>query len=424
MPVADIFSETSMKQKAVAQLEAGTITVTVSNEGTGKYSVVETLADDGFHNSNLEMELNLENIKVTFTGETNTDNLKLKQNLDAVATPFSRITVTAHSEAEAPVFIKSSVLDMKVEGQVEEPRLLLTATHNTEMIGRVEGVVANSMELEVTPLEVRFDCKNKAKLSLPMDISGKVDLQNDVAVTINPAEQKASWTGLARFNQYKYSHFLSAGNAEKDMHVSATLNGEAALDMLTVPIEIPAMTVPFVGISTPSVQSVSVWDAAGLERFLITPQQTFSLESKWTYTKNPEMMSVEIDMEPVLNAINVNADVLRRYLEQGKDSAANVLSTSLEKIPKSISLPGFTIPVANVEVSPNFISVPDLSAISMPTLPVAVRMPQVSLPSMQQTLLIPTFGELNYILSVKTAMLTLNGNADLLNQEDIVARFR
>ncbi|KAL2082664.1 hypothetical protein ACEWY4_022482 [Coilia grayii] len=437
MPVADIFSETTMTQKTVAQLEAGTITLTLGNEASGKYAIFE-VSDDGTHKSDLEVVLNTETAKITFTGVTNSDLLKLKQNINAEATPFSRVTIDARSETETP-FIKSSIMEVKGEAQVDEPRLQLTATHNTEMTGRLEGVITNSVDFEITPFEVRFDSKNKenAKLSLPMQISGKVDFQNDIAFTINPAEQKASWTGLARFNQYKYSQFFSLGNGEKDMHFSATLNGEAGLDMLMVPIEIPAMTVPFIGITTPSVDGLSLWDAAGLQNILITPQQTFSLESKWTYTKNPEMMTVEIDMEPVFNAINKNIDVLRKHLDQGKDKATDILSTSYNQakqhyekfdMPKTITVPGFTIPVANVEVSPNTIPVPDFSGVPMPTLRVPavlrkINLPKVSLPKMQQTLLIPTLGDLNYVFSLKTAMLTLNANAELLNQDNIIARF-
>ncbi|XP_041951597.1 apolipoprotein B-100-like [Alosa sapidissima] len=417
MPVANIFSETTMTQKSLAQLEAGTITVTMGNEGSGKWAIFE-YSDEGTHKSDLEIVLNPETAKITFSAVTNSDLLKMKQNMNAEATPFSRINMDARAETETS-FIKSSIVELKGEAQVEEPRLLLTATHNTEMTGRVEGVIANSLEFEVTPFEVRFDSKNKenTKLSFPLKMSGKVDLQNDFAFTINPAEQKSSWTGLARFNQYKYSHFFTMGNGEKEMHVFATLNGDANLDMLMVPIDIPEMTVPFIGITTPSVNGLSLWEDAGLRKILITPQQTFSLDSKLKYTKNPEMMTVEIDMEPVFNAINKNVNVVRKHLEQGKDKAADLLSTSYNQAKEQYEK-------LNIEV-PNTIPMP---AISMPTLHMPavlrkIKLPKVSMPKMQQTLLIPTMGDLNYEFSIKTAMLTLNANADLLNQDNIIARF-
>ncbi|XP_062407569.1 apolipoprotein B-100-like [Sardina pilchardus] len=417
MPVANIFSETTMTQKSLAQLEAGTITVTMGNEGSGKWAISE-YSDEGTHKSDLEIVLNPETGKITFSAVTNSDLLKTKQNMNAEATPFSRISMDARTETETS-FIKSSIVELKGEVQVEEARLLLTATHNTEMTGRVEGVIANSLEFEVTPFNVRFDSKNKenTKLSLPLKMSGKVDLQNDFAFIVNPAEQQSTWTGLARFNQYKYSHFFSMGNGEKEMHVSATLNGDANLEMLMVPINIPAMTVPFIGITTPSVYEWSLWEDAGLRQILITPQQTFTLDSKLKYTKNPEMMTVEIDMEPVFNAINKNVNVVRKQLEQGKDKAADLLSISYNQAKEQYEK-------LNIEV-PNTIPMP---SISMPTLrmPAVLRkfkLPKVSMPNMQQTLLIPTMGDLNYEFSLKTAMLTLNANADLLNQDNIIARF-
>ncbi|XP_012691026.2 apolipoprotein B-100-like [Clupea harengus] len=408
MPVANIFSETTMTQKTVAQLEAGTITVTLGNEASGKWAIFE-YSEEGTHKSDLEIVMNTETAKTTFSAVTNSDLLKMKQNMNAEVTPFSRINIDARAETETS-FIKSSIVEVKAEAQVEEPKFQLTATHNTEMTGRIEGLIANSLEFEVTPFEVRFDCKNKenSKLSLPMKMSGKVDLQNDFAVTINPAEQKASWTGLARFNQYKYSHFFTMANGETEMHVFATLNGEANLDMLMVPIDIPEMTVPFIGMTTPSVTGLSLWEDAGLRKILITPQQTLSLDSKLKYMKNPEMMTVEIDMEPMFN-------VLRKHLEQGKDKAADILSTSYNQAKEQYEK-------LNIEV-PQTIPVPDFSKITMPTLRMPAALRKIHLPNMQQTLLIPTIGDLNYEFSLKTSMVTLNANADLLNQDNIIARF-
>lgn len=420
MPVANIFSEMTMTQKSVAQLEAGTITVTLGNEASEKWAMYE-FSDEGTHKSDLEMVLSTETAKITFSAATNSDLLKMKQNVNIEATPFSQINMEARAETETS-FIKNSIVELRGVAQVEEPRLLLTATHNTEMVGRIEGVIANSLEFEVTPFEVRFDSKNKenTKLSLPMKMSGKVDLQNDFGFTINPAEQRTSWTGLARFNQYKYSHFFTMANGEKEMLISATLNGDANLDMLMVPIDIPKMTVPFLGITTPSVNGLSLWEDAGLRKILITPQQTFSLDTKLRYTKNPEMMKIEIDVEPVFNAITKNVNFVHKQLEQGKDKAADLLSTSYNQAKEQYEK-------LNIEM-PNAIPTPDFSAISMPTLEIPavlrkIKLPKVSMPNMQQTLLIPTMGDLNYEFSLKTAMLTLTANADLLNQDNIIARF-
>merc|ERR1719315_813108 len=123
---------------------------------------------------------------------------------------------------------------------------------------------------------MKFDTKNKAnvKITMPLNIAGKVDFQNDAVMTINSEVQQASWTGLARFNQYKYSHYFTMDNGDREIHIFSQISGEANLDVLKEPIDIPEITVPFIGMKTPRVNGFSLWEETGLGDLLITTQQT------------------------------------------------------------------------------------------------------------------------------------------------------
>ncbi|XP_026089616.1 apolipoprotein B-100-like [Carassius auratus] len=299
MPVASIFSEATMTQKAAAQLESGIITITLGNNGKGKLSTFD-YSDEGTHKSNLEILINMESIKLTFAGNTDSSLLKMKQNVDAETRGLTQIKFNVHVETETP-FIKRSIAAVKGQICLKEPMIELSGSHDAELIGKVDGTITNSVNFKAVPFEIIFDTKNKknTKVMLPFRLSSKVDLQNDMALTLNPYVQQASWTSLARFNQYKYSHYFNIANGEKEIQFSASVNGEADLNVLTLPINIPKLTVPFINKETPYVENFSLWEDTGLKTILITPQQTFDMDAKLKYVKNPEMFN----MQPVLNYI-------------------------------------------------------------------------------------------------------------------------
>uniref|UniRef100_A0A9J8CEX0 Vitellogenin domain-containing protein n=1 Tax=Cyprinus carpio carpio TaxID=630221 RepID=A0A9J8CEX0_CYPCA len=294
MPVANIFSEATMTQKTAAQLESGTITITLGNNGKGKLSTFD-YSDEGTHKSNLEILMNMESIKLTFDGDTDSSLLKMRQKVNAETRGLTQIKFNVHAETVTP-FIKKSIAAVKGQISLKEPMVELSGSHDAELIGKVEGTITNSVNFKAVPFEIIFDTKNKknTKVMLPFSLYSKVDLQNDMALTLNPSVQQASWTSLARFNQYKYSHYFNIANGEKDIQFSASVNGEADFNVLTLPINIPKLTVPFINKETPYVEKFSLWEDTGLKIILITPQQTFDMDAKLKYVKNPKMF----DMEP------------------------------------------------------------------------------------------------------------------------------
>lgn len=369
MPVANIFSEAKMTQKAIAQLESGIITITVGNDGKGKYSVHD-ISSEGTHKSNLEIVMNVKSFKLTLNSNTDSSLIKMSQKVDVETVGLTQIKFNIHSETEAP-FIKSSIAAVKGQLNVKNLMVELSGSHSAELTGKVEGTISNSVTFKAKPFEIIFDIKNKknTKLHLPFGLSGKIDLQNDMSLTLTPSMQQSSWTGVARFNQYKYSHYFTMANDEKEIQISASVNGEADLNVLTLPINIPKMNVPLINKETPPVERFSLWEDVGLKRILITPQQTFDMDARFTYVKNPEMFNIE----PALNAI-------------------------IRKI--QIFVPDFT---SEGKPCPYF--------------------SKITLPNIQKPIMIPVMGDLTYECSVKTAMITTNTKADILNQEELVAQF-
>uniref|UniRef100_A0A673FPX3 Apolipoprotein B-100-like n=1 Tax=Sinocyclocheilus rhinocerous TaxID=307959 RepID=A0A673FPX3_9TELE len=369
MPVANIFSEATMTQKAAAQLESGIITLTLGNNGKGKLSVFD-YSDEGTHKSNLEILINVESIKLTFDGDTDSSLLKIKQKVDVETKGLTQIKFNVHAETETP-FIKRSITAVKGQIRLMEPMVELSGSHDAELIGKVEGTITNSVNFKAVPFEMIFDTKNKknTKVMLPFRLSSKVDLQNDMALTLNPSVQQASWTSLARLNQYKYSHFINMANCEKEIQFSASVNGEADFNVLTLPINIPKLTVPFINNGTLCVEKFSLWEDTGIKKILITPQQTFDMDAKFKYVKNPEMFN----MQPVLNSII-----------------------------RKIKIPIF----ATAKTTSDTYDCPYFA--------------KITLPNIKESIMIPVMGDLTYDFSVKTAMIIINTKYTSRHDSDII----
>nr|XP_023690467.1 apolipoprotein B-100 [Paramormyrops kingsleyae] len=472
IPSPEISSQVSFTHKAGATFESGTISLTAGTIGNGKWSILD-YTDDGTHKSNLEFTLDINTARLKFTGDTNSKALKMKQTINAESAIFSYVTVDVQAETEAP-FIKGSVFSLNGKADVELLEIKLTASHNSELTGRVSGTLSNSIDFVAHPFEVILDSKNKGngKIILPLKLTGKIDLQNNYFVLLNSNKQSVSWGALARFNQYKYSHNFRVENNEKDIGVYAEMTGEANLDFLTVALSIPEMNVPYTEMRTPQIRRFSLWEDMGLKKLLATTSQSFDMAFKLQYQKNPEMLAFDIDLTPLYSAINENSKILNAKFEQGRDEAIRLLTdsynqakTQLEKHKavrsalqaKTLTIPGYTIPILNIEVSPftaelpafrlllpkeittpNFkvpmmgfsipsytlvIPVLELPVLNVPKTLRRLSLPIITLPVTQNTIMIPAMGNITYDFSFKSSVVTLNANAGLYNQSDIVVKF-
>ena len=472
IPSIDVSCQATATQKAVTRLQSGTISMTAVTTGSGKWSI-QDYSDDGTYKSDLEFTINFNTAKLTFSGEADSNTVKMKHNMKAQSVVFSYITFEAHAETETP-FIKRSVMDLNGKGIFEDLKVELTASHDTEFAGSVSGPLSNSINFLAHPFEVALDYKNKGNLRVifPFKLSGKIDLQNDFGVTFTSEAQNANWVVLTRFNQYKYFHNLKVDNNDHNIGIYAAINGDANLDFLTVPLTIPQMDVPYTDMKTPTIVELSLWEDTGLNYLLSTPRQSLDMDFKLVYQKNPDSHTIGLDLEPIYSTINENAMVLSANFELARDKAFDLLTDSynqakvqfekyrietIRQPPRIFTVPGYTVPILNIEVSPftaelpafSFLipkevstpsfrvpmigfSVPSytlvLPALTLPVLHVPetlrdLTLPTFTLPMTQNTIMIPAMGNITYDFSLKCSVITLNINAGLYNQSDMVARF-
>lgn len=437
MPLLNIFSETTFNQKAVFVIEDTTATLTINNVANGKCTFEESI-DETAHKSDMALVWDLHTAKLTFTGQTSKNNFKMNQNMVADICIFRHAIIEAKVEVESSM-VKRSVAEVKLQAKAEDLKIDFIVTHKTELTGQLDGTISNTLTASAAPTELVFDTKNKGnvKIALPFSLSGKMDLQNDISCIVNSEVQQASWTGLARFNKYKYSHYFTMENGESEISLITRISGEANLDVLKELITMPEMTLPFVGIKTPKVEDFSLWSDTGLSYILTTTEQTFDMNSKMKYLKNPEVITIDVNMEPLVNAINTNVKSLHKKVLIGKDRAAAVMAesynsakTEYEKysieLPKTVTVPAYRVPVINVEMSTFTIPVPDLSLITVPSLHIPsalskLTLPKITLPKFT-SIKIPVLGDLTYEFNIKTAMITLKTDASLLNQDKLIAK--
>lgn len=437
MPPLSILSEAKLNQKTVFVVEAGTASLTINNLFNEKYAIKD-YSDEATHKSDMEVVMDLHTAKMTFAGETGCGQFKMNQNVVADVCIFRHVIIDAKFETDTPL-IKGSIANVKLQAKVEEMKIDFTASHDAQLAGQVEGTLSSSALALVTPKELVFDTKNKGnvKIPLPFMLPGKMDLQNDISFTLNSEVQQASWTGLARFNEYKYSHYFTMANGEKEINIFSQINAEGNLDLLKVPITIPEIPVPFVDMNTPRVKDFTLWEDAGLGYLLTTTEQTLDMSSKIKYIKNTDMVTIDIDMDPVVNALNTNIKALHKKMLIGKDKAAAILATSYDKakaeyekysieLPKTITVPAYKVPVMDVEMSTFTIPLPDFTLVTVPSMhvPSALRkltLPKITLPKIQ-SIKIPLMGDLMYEFSMKTGVITLKTDASILNRDSFTMK--
>ncbi|XP_038134630.1 apolipoprotein B-100-like [Cyprinodon tularosa] len=437
-PPLNIQSEMMIDQKTIFGIEDASIKLTINNVANEKYSIWD-FSDEATHKSDLNLEMDLQNIKVTFTGDTSSYLLKAKESFVAEINIFRHVLIDAKFETDTP-FMKGSVAELKLQAKAEDMRIYLSASHDAELVGNIEGTLSSSLLTLVSATELTFDSKNKGKgkVVLPFKLSGKFDLQNDIVFTLNSEMHQARWVSLGRFNQYKYSHLFALENGENEINIQSQINAEADLDVLKEPISIPEITLPYFGMKTQRVEGFSLWENTGLSNILTTTQQTLDINSKLTYIKNPDMITIDINLDPLSRAINTNMRALHKKMLISKDKAATILASSYNKamseyekysieLPKTIVVPSYKVPVMNVEMSSFTIPLPDVTLVTMPSLHIPsalskLTVPKITIPKVQ-SIKIPLMGDLTYKFSMETAMITLKTDASILNQDGLKVRF-
>ncbi|XP_058407707.1 apolipoprotein B-100 [Diceros bicornis minor] len=473
IPELDFSSQADLRNEIKTLLEARHIAWTSSGIGSWKWACPQS-SDEGTHESQISFTVEGPITSFRLSNKINSKHLRVNQNLvyDSGFFNFSKFEIQSQVESQ---HVGRSVLSAKGVALLEERKAELSGHHDAHLNGKVIGTLKNSLFFSAQPFEITATTNNEGnlKVSFPLILTGKIDFLNNYALFLSPHAQQASWQASARFNQYKYHQNFSAGNNEKSIEAHIGINGEANLDFLNSPLTIPEMTLPYTTLTTPQVKDFSLWEKTGLKKFLKTTKQSFDLSVKAQYKKNKDKYSIPHPLDVFCLFINQNINSFNRHFEKVRDKALDVFTKSYDqakikfdkdKVEKSLNkqartfqIPGYTIPVVNIEVSPftvemstfsyeipQEISTPNftipgsgfyvpsyklvLPLLELPGLHVPGNLLKLSLPdfkvlSTPNNILIPAMGNITYDFSFKSSVITLNTNAGLYNQSDIVAHF-
>ncbi|XP_008586190.1 PREDICTED: apolipoprotein B-100 [Galeopterus variegatus] len=473
IPKLDFSSQADLRNEMKTLLEVGHIAWTSSGTGSWKWACPK-FSDEGTHESQISFTVEGPITSAGLSNKINSKHLRVNQNLvyKSGFPNFSKFEIQSQVESQ---HVGRSVLTAIGTALPGEGKVEITGNHSAHLNGKVIGTLKNSLFFSAQPFEITASTNNEGnlKVSFPLKLTGKIDFLNNYALLLRPSAQQASWQAGARFNQYKYNQHFSAGNSENSIEAHVGINGEANLDFLNIPLTIPEMTLPYTTLTTPPLKDFSLWEKTGLKEFLKTTKQSFDLSIKAQYKKNKDKHSIAIPLGVFYKFISQNINSFNRHLEKVRDNALDFLPSSynetkikfdtyraeksLNKFPRTFQIPGYTIPVVNIEVSPftiemstfghvipEAISTPNvtilgsgsyvpsytlvLPSLELPTLHVPWNLHKLSLPDFKElsavnNIFIPAMGNITYDFSFKSSVITLNTNAGLYNQSDIVAHF-
>ncbi|XP_015745395.1 apolipoprotein B-100 [Python bivittatus] len=472
VPKAQFTSQAELSNEIKTALEAGRISVTSTGKGDWKWTAHD-YSDEGTHES--KVSFTIEKSVAAFVAENkiNAKYLRVNQRLEYEYNLPSSSKLQVESTMESPQ-LGHSVLNVQGTGSLAQLKMELSIAHNAKVNGRISGTINNDVSFLVQPFEIKTSTNNKMnlKVSFPLKIVGKIEFLNNYGLVLSPSTQQVSWIAEGRFNQYRYTHSLSANNNEDRIEAIISMNGDANLEFLNIPLSFPEQSVPYFGIKTPQVQGYSLWEETGLKKLLKTPKQSFDLNLKVQYNKNKDVHSFPLPLDGVHKTLNYYIANINKHFERGRDNTLAFLTESYNqakikfdkyKVNPSVNqdrqifrIPGYTIPVLNIEVSPFSTELPTFGYLlpkemstprftvpfvgfSMPSYTVvlpSLELPVLRIPQELRTLkllnyqvsplpnqiYIAAFGNITYDFSFKSSMITLNTNAGFFNQSDIVAR--
>ncbi|KAI4547310.1 hypothetical protein MG293_003865 [Ovis ammon polii] len=473
IPQLDFSSQADLHSDLKTLLEAGHIAWASSGTASWKLACHE-FSDEGTHESQSSFTVEESITSFRLSNKINSKHLRVNQKIlyESRFLNFSKFEIQSQAECQ---HVGRSVLTAKGLALLQEGKAEITGNHDAHLNGKVVGTLKNSLFFSAQPYEMTASTNNEGNLrvSFPLKLTGKIDFLNNYALFLSPSTQQASWQASGRFNQYKYHQNFSAGNNEKSIEAHIGINGEANLDFLNIPLTIPEMTLPYTKLTTPQMKEISLWEKTGLKDFLKTTKQSFDLSVRAQYKKNKDKHSIPVPLDAFYALIHRNINSFSRLFETVRNQALDFfiksyneakttfdkykVEKSLNQQPKIYKIPGYTIPVANIEVSPftvkmltfeymipKEISTPSITVLGsgiyvpsytlvlpfleLPTLHVPKELSELSLPEFKvlstiNKILIPALGNMTYDFSFKSSVITLNTNVGLYNQSDIVAHF-
>uniref|UniRef100_A0A3B3XCX2 Vitellogenin domain-containing protein n=1 Tax=Poecilia mexicana TaxID=48701 RepID=A0A3B3XCX2_9TELE len=287
IPFADISSNITANQKSVVHQDGLALNFEVESTGEGKIN-----SHDCNHKSKFELSLKPKTVRLTFTGNTQSEILKMKQLITVESGTF---TFNVQNEGRA-LFIKNSVLEASGVVSLYDMKIEMKAKHDTELYGADSGVVSNTANFKVCPAEVFFEIQNKAnaKVNIFKSLNAKIDLQNDYLVNIRPDFQKVNAAFLARLNQYKLFSNFTADNTRNHAGVLIEVDGLTDLSFLEYPISIPELDLPFVDFHSPPIDDLNLFEKTGLKNILSSTEQAFNIDANILYTKSTTAPIIDV----------------------------------------------------------------------------------------------------------------------------------
>ncbi|XP_039523293.1 apolipoprotein B-100-like [Pimephales promelas] len=283
IPSHSLFGEVTLIQKAVACQGDAAFTLTVKNEGTGRFALRD-FSEEGTHKSDLYLNMGIGAAKLSFNCHTDSDALqikmKIKVNADAVA--LSHLEFNASVDTESPL-IKNSLVVVSGKARLGDMMVEIKASHVTSVVGAVSGVLSNAANIMTCPSEVAIDFQNRgiAKINLFKSFLANVDVQKDFTVTFNSDIQEIRSVLVAFFNNYNYRHNVTASNNKAEMGIYAVVDSLASFGYLNA----AEMFVPAI-FKIPATRELNLNDNTGRWYDFTTNDQPVNLSAKLVYQKS------------------------------------------------------------------------------------------------------------------------------------------
>ncbi|XP_072506046.1 apolipoprotein B-100 isoform X2 [Notamacropus eugenii] len=474
LPQGDFSSQMNLHHELRMLLVLERVAMTSTGMGSWKWAFPH-FSDEGVHKSLLNFTVEGPVVSLDLSNTISSKHLKVNQKLSSESgfLDFAKLEIQSDIQSQ---HVGQSVLNVRGSGTLEEMKAVLIGTHNALLNGRVTGTLKNSLYFVVVPFQVDAEVNNEGnvKVSFPLKLTGKIDFLNNYALVLSCYVQQVNWQSGARFNQYRYSQNFSAGNYENSLEAHLSMNGEANLDFLNIPLTIPEMTLPYTKVMTPPLRDFSLWERTGLKDFLKTTKQSFDLSVNAQYKKNTDRHFIPFPLGAVYDVLSPDISAVHHHFEKGRDKMLDFLTksynkakvkfdkykveTSLDKLPRTIRIPGYYIPFVNIVVSPFTAEMPTIGymvpkemstpgftipgigfslpsytfvlpslefpVLHLPTSLQKLTLPDFEIPRPSDHIPIPALGNFTYGFSFKSSVITLNTNVGLHNHSDIVAHFR
>ncbi|XP_073708955.1 apolipoprotein B-100 [Garra rufa] len=333
IPSQSLTGEVTLIQKATAFHDSPAITLTVENEGAGKFTVGD-FSEEATHMSDLHFNMGLSTAKLTFTGRTDGAFLQMKMKANADAVALSHLEFNASVETQSP-FINNSLLVASGKACLGDMSMDIKLAHDTELVGPVSGILANAANIVTCPWSVYIGFHNKGNAKIKSLLT-TVDLQNDYTVIFDPNVHEISSVAFASFNHYNYSHNFTANNKVADMGIYAVVNSVASFEFLTA----AEMFVPAIF----RINELNLNDNAGLWYDLTTNDQLIYLDAQLVYQKSglPSLLGnlvSEVYFESSILNISTNAGIYPKdYLMRISAKTASVFQELNSKLNGSTNL--------------------------------------------------------------------------------------